>query len=213
MPRTVVVTGGTTRLGSFIANRLRADGWRVLSTSHRPDAGADIVCDFSAPDAAERVLASVRSLNGGRLPDALVNNAALFAGDAAVLRAVNFETPSRLVDALAREASGESPVRVVNVLDARTREGAYGETKAALAEFTRVAAGRYAGRVAVNGVAPGPVLVPTAVREKAGACPFGRPTPDAVADAVAFLLSAAYTTGCVVTVDGGQAALEARGRS
>ena len=33
--KTALVTGGTTRLGAAIAARLRADGWRVLASSHR----------------------------------------------------------------------------------------------------------------------------------------------------------------------------------
>ena len=81
----------------------------------------------------------------------------------------------------------------------------YLRTKRELLEATRADALRLAGRVRVNAVAPGPVLPPEACHERAGATPLGRhPTPQEVADAVAYLLSAESTTGAVIPVDGGQ---------
>jgi NAD(P)-dependent dehydrogenase (short-subunit alcohol dehydrogenase family) len=43
-----------------------------------------------------------------------------------------------------------------------------------------------------------------AVREAAGETPLGRPSPEDVAGAVAFLLRVRATSGCVIPVDGGQ---------
>jgi len=65
----------------------------------------------------------------------------------------------------------------------------------------------FADTLRVNAVAPGPVLAPEGVREAAGETPLGRPAPGDVAEAVAFLLDAAATSGCVVPVDGGQSLL------
>ena len=59
--RTALVTGGTRRLGRAIADRLRADGWRVLTSSHRADAGADFVADL-----AERAL-GYRAISVGQM--------------------------------------------------------------------------------------------------------------------------------------------------
>ncbi len=57
----------------------------------------------------------------------------------------------------------------------------------------------------VNGVAPGPVLVPEGVREAAGDLPLGRrPTPEDVARAVAFFAESESVTGQILFVDGGQ---------
>ena len=137
--KTVLVTGGTTRLGRALAEDLRARGWRVLTTSHRADAGADILADFADPLGPARAYAACLRLLDGQPPDALVNNAALFA-----------------------------------------------ET------------------LRVNAVAPGPVLAPTDVHEKAGETLLGRPTPADVAQGVAYLLEAAATTGAVLPIDGGQ---------
>jgi len=61
----------------------------------------------------------------------------------------------------------------------------------------------------VNGVAPGPVLVPERT-EAAGTVPLQqRPTPEHVAHAVAFLAENTAVTGQIVYVDGGQHLLAA----
>jgi NAD(P)-dependent dehydrogenase (short-subunit alcohol dehydrogenase family) len=205
--RSVLVTGGTTRLGLAIAERLRADGWRVIASSHRADSGADIVADLSEPLGAAKLYAACLRLLGSNPPDALVNNAALFAGDDAALEAVNLVAPQKLTMLMAGRETGRGAV--VNVLDCRViggaeGEGAYFRTKRALLDYTMKSAAMFAETLCVNAVAPGPVLAPTEVHEKAGETPFGRPAPEDVASAVSFLLSARATGGCVVPVDGGQ---------
>ena len=205
--RSVLVTGGTTRIGLAIAERLRADGWRVIASSHRADSGADIVADLSEPLGAAKLYATCLRLLGGNPPDALVNNAALFAGDDASLEAVNLVAPQKLTMLMAGRETGRGAV--VNILDCRVLcgaegEGAYFRTKCALLDYTMKSAAMFAETLCVNAVAPGPVLAPTEVHEKAGETPFGRPSPEDVASAVSFLLSARATGGCVVPVDGGQ---------
>lgn len=203
--RSVIVTGGTVRLGKAIAEHLRGHGWRVLTTSHRADAGADIVADLSEPMGAARLYAAALGLLGGQPPDALVNNAALFTGEASAIRAVNLESPRKLTMLMAGRETGRGAV--VNVLDAREREGVYGEAKRELGEYTLKSAAMFADTLRVNAVAPGPVLAPKDVHEKAGETPLGRPTPAAVARAVEFLLEAEATAGCTIPVDGGQGLL------
>ena len=205
--RSVLVTGGTTRIGLAIAERLRADGWRVIASSHRADSGADIVADLSEPLGAAKLYAACLRLLGGNPPDALVNNAALFAGDDAALEAVNLVAPQKLTMLMAGRETGRGAV--VNVLDCRViggaeGEGAYFRTKRDLLDYTMKSAAMFAETLCVNAVAPGPVLAPTEVHEKAGETPFGRPSPEEVASAVSFLLSARATGGCVIPVDGGQ---------
>lgn len=206
--KTVLVTGGTTRLGRAIAEGLRAQGWRVLTTSHRAEAGADIVADFADAMGPVRAYATALRLLDGQPPDALVNNAALFVGASARLTAVNLAAPQKLTRLMAGRETGRGAV--VNILDTRilgvAREGldAYAATKAALLDDTRKAAALFAETLRVNAVAPGPVLPPTAVHEKAGETLIGRPTADDVAACVAYLLTARATTGAVIPVDGGQ---------
>ncbi|MCR5414762.1 MAG: SDR family oxidoreductase [Kiritimatiellae bacterium] len=205
--KTVLVTGGTKRIGAAIAKGLRERGWRVVTSSHRKDAGADVTCDFAAdPFAADKVYEEASRLAGGRL-DAIVNNAAVYAGDSGIdaLSGVNMEAPRRLM-ALA-EANGGS---VVNILDTRVlgeagaEMSAYEMTKAALLLLTREYATRSRPDFRVNAVAPGPVLAPENVHEKAGRLLAAKPTPEDVAAAVAFLLETASVTGAVVPVDGGR---------
>ncbi len=206
--RSVVVTGGTTRLGLAIADHLRSVGWRVITTSHRADSGADITADLSEPMGAARLYAQCLNLLGGNPPDALVNNAALFTGDEAAMEYVNLESPKKLIMLMSGREAGHGAV--VNVLDCRVLgtglggDSPYERTKRALLDYTKKSAAMFAETLSVNAVAPGPVLAPTGVREKAGDTPLGRPTPEAVASAVAFLLSAPATSGCIVPVDGGQ---------
>ena len=210
--KTVLVTGGTVRLGSAIAARLRAEGWFVLTSSHRADAGADIVADLSEPMGAAKLYAAALKLLGGNPPDALVNNAALFTGDDAALAVVNLEAPKKLTMLMAGRESGVGAV--VNILDAKALDGnrlqstaidGYRNSKRELAAFTRSAAATFAATLRVNGVAPGPVLAPTEAHVKAGEMLLDRrPTPNDVAAAVSYLLSAESVTGVVLPVDSGQ---------
>ena len=206
--KTVLVTGGMTRLGLAIAERLRADGWRVFTSSHRPGSGADFIADFSNPMGAVRLYAAVSAALDGQPPGALVNNAALFSGESEVLEAVNVTAPKKLATLMACREDGVGSV--VNILDCRVLkesegdEGAYARTKRELLSFTRSAAAMFAMTLRMNAVAPGPVLAPVSVHERAGDTPLGRPAPEDVAEAVAFLLRAPATSGCVIPVDGGQ---------
>ena len=130
------------------------------------------------------------------------------SGASARLTAVNLAAPQKLTRLMAGRETGRGAV--VNILDTRilgvAREGldAYAATKAALLDDTRKAAALFAETLRVNAVAPGPVLPPTAVHEKAGETLIGRPTADDVAACVAYLLTARATTGAVIPVDGGQ---------
>ena len=210
--KSVLVTGGTVRLGAAIAERLRAGGWRVLTSSHRADAGADIVADLAEPMGAAKLYAAAMKLLGGNPPDALVNNAALFTGDAAAIAAVNLESPKKLTMLMAGRETGVGAV--VNILDSgildckrlqSTAVDCYRESKRSLLDFTRSSAAMFAETLRVNAVAPGPVLAPTDVHVKAGETLLDRrPTADDVAAAVSYLLGAESVTGVVIPVDAGQ---------
>ena len=208
---TVLVTGGVKRLGKAIAAALRANGWRVLVSSHRADAGADFVADLAAPSGPAKLYAAALAA----APDlcAIVNNAALFEGDAATLEAVNLIAPRKLTTLLAGREDGVSSV--INILDSRTlgpdeaEDSPYVKTKRALLADTRKFAALFAQTLRVNAVAPGPVLPPVGLHEPAGEMLLDRrPTPEDVAAAVAYLLSAESVTGVVLPVDSGQHLLQ-----
>ena len=210
--KSVLITGGTVRLGKAIAERLRAEGWRVITSSHRADAGADIVADLAEPRSAAKLYAATLQMLDGMPPDALVNNAALFTGDAATITAVNLEAPKKLTTLMAGRETGIGAM--VNILDTKaldvyrrfsTPTDAYLASKRELAAFTRSSAANFAATLRVNAVAPGPVLAPTDVHVKAGETLLDRrPTPGDVAAAVSYLLDAESTTGVVIPVDAGQ---------
>ena len=216
--KSVLVTGGTVRLGKAIAERLRAEGWRVLTSSHRADAGADIVADLVEPMGAAKLYAAALQILGGTPPDALVNNAALFTGDDAAIAAVNLESPKKLTTLMAGRETGVGTV--VNILDTKALDASrrlptsidtYLASKRSLVDFTRSSAAMFAATLRVNGVAPGPVLAPTEVHVKAGETLLDRrPTAEDVAAAVSYLLGAESVTGVVIPVDAGQHLLETR---
>ena len=205
---TVLVTGGTRRIGKAISETLENAGWRVLTSSHRAGSGADFMCDLSDPSGPVKLYAAALAA----APDdfcAIVNNAALFAGDPSVLEAVNLVAPRKLTMLLAgREGCKCS---VVNILDSKTlgpsspSDGAYAKTKRELRSDTLKHAALFAQTLRVNAVAPGPVFPPEGVHEPAGDMLLDRrPGPEDVAAAVLYLLEAESVTGTVIPVDSGQ---------
>ena len=205
---TVLVTGGTHRIGKAIAEILRNAGWNVFTSSHREDSGADFIHDLSDSSAPVKLYAAALAA----APDdfcAIVNNAALFTGDSAVLEAVNLTAPRKLTMLLA----GREGVKcsVVNILDSKTlgpetpSDSAYVKTKRELLSDTRKYAALFAQTLRVNAVAPGPVLPPEGVHEPAGEMLLDRrPAPEDIAAAVLYLLEAESVTGTVIPVDAGQ---------
>ena len=204
---TVLVTGGTCRIGKAIADTLRNAGWNVLTSSHREDSGADFIQDLSEPSGAVKLYSAALAAADDFC--AIVNNAALFRGDPAILEAVNLTAPRKLTMLLA----GREGVKcsVVNILDAKLLgsslpgDSAYAKTKRELLADTRKYAALFAETLRVNAVAPGPVLPPEGVHEPAGETLLTRrPAPEDVASAVLYLLGAETVTGTVIPVDSGQ---------
>jgi NAD(P)-dependent dehydrogenase (short-subunit alcohol dehydrogenase family) len=152
----------------------------------------------------------------------LVNNASVFADDRlesltgeswAAHMDVNLRAPVLLAQAFAAQAPDGSAI--VNILDQRVlkpnpRFFSYGLSKSALWVATRTMAQALAPRIRVNGVGPGPIL--PSVHQAAGefeaearATPLQRAgSPEAVADAVRWLVDAGQVTGQMIAVDGGQ---------
>ena len=204
---TVLVTGGTCRIGKAIADTLRNAGWNVLTSSHREDSGADFIQDLSEPSSAVKLYSAALAAADDFC--AIVNNAALFRGDPAILEAVNLTASRKLTMLLA----GREGVKcsVVNILDAKLlgpslpEDSAYAKTKRNLLADTRKYAALFAETLRVNAVAPGPVLPPEGVHEPAGETLLSRrPAPEDVASAVLYLLGAESVTGTVIPEDSGQ---------
>ena len=172
-------------------------------------------------DAAKNLVDAVMG-DFGRL-DALVNSAASMIRTplSSVTRAqwdeifaLNVRAPFFLSLAAARAMGADGGV-IVNISDHMGFESwpdfvPHGVSKAAIAAMTRALAAALAPLVRVNAVAPGAVLAPDGwpARERAqyeSATPLRRVgTPEDVARAVVYLLSADYVTGETLFVDGGR---------
>jgi NAD(P)-dependent dehydrogenase (short-subunit alcohol dehydrogenase family) len=206
-----LVTGGTGRVGSAIAERLQEDGWSVLAAS-RADG------DVARPDQARALVDRAVSELAGL--DLLVNAAGEgFAGKSVLeLTEADWELAfgatakgSFFVTQAAAPHLRDSSGTVVMVEDVAAYQpwpsfAAHCAAKAAQSMLTRVFARALAPEVRVCGVAPGPVAVaPEQETRRAAETLVGRVgKPEDVADAVVFLAGASFVTGASLIVDGGR---------
>lgn len=197
-----------------VADAVRASGRRA----------AVVKADLTVEAEVRRLVpAAVASL--GPLA-VLVNNASVFEDDRVggllddEARAIwdrhletNLRAPVVLAEAFAAQAG--QGAAIVNLLDQRVlkpdpRFFSYALSRNALWWATRTLAQALAPRVRVNGVGPGPTLpsvhqTPDQFAAEAAATPLARAgDPEAVADAVAWLVDAMLVTGQMIAVDGGQ---------
>jgi pteridine reductase len=205
-----LVTGGTGRVGSAIAERLRA-------RSHDVCAVGRVDGDLGEAAGARRVVERAVGELGGL--DLLVHA----AGEGFVPKPVEEVTEDDWDAALGATAKGtffvaqaaaphlrESRGTIVLIEDvagyrAWPSFAPHCAAKAAQAMLTRVLARALAPDVRVCGVAPGPVAVdPEQVERRAAETALGRVgTPEDVAEAVLYLAGADFVTGATLTVDGG----------
>lgn len=216
--RVAIVTGSAAGIGAAIAERLVAEGYKVLGVD-RADTGRassdvrhDMVADLAAPKVAEAIVAEVNSRFGPI--DVLINNAGI-GGSRPVhdsdddnwntILDVNLSSVFRLSRAvlpqMAERGSG-AIVHTTSIFGIVGYRGtaAYAASKAALVGLTRQMAADYGPNgIRVNAVAPG--LIRTAMTEKLlkdatyrdlmlNGTPLGRMgEPEEVAAVVAFLAS------------------------
>jgi 3-oxoacyl-[acyl-carrier protein] reductase len=230
--RVAVVTGASSGIGAVTADRLEAEGARVLRVSRGE--GIDVTAADAADRIAERAAGPV---------DILVNNAGtsfargldeLTDEDWNGLWELHVMASMRLMRAFAPGMAERGWGRIVNVTSSAGKRpsltnAAYSVTKAAQASLSRVFADTYAQRgVLVNAVAPGPTSSPLWVQDgglgdqtaaakglgsrqagiddQASRVPLGRfAEPDEIAGVVVFLCSerASDVTGAHWSVDGG----------
>jgi meso-butanediol dehydrogenase/(S,S)-butanediol dehydrogenase/diacetyl reductase len=197
------------------------------------EGGGEALCvtaDLADPASPHRITDACLA-HYGRI-DGLVNNAAVVrhmplrewdVGRFDEHVATNVRAPFFLIQA-ALPALLDSPVRsVVNISSSsgtlrRVGQSVYGMTKSALDYLTQTLAGELAPLgVRVNGIAPGPIDTPIhatwaedlaeAYRWLGSQVPLGRiGAPEEVAVWITLLLSplAAFMTGAVIPLDGGQ---------
>jgi NAD(P)-dependent dehydrogenase (short-subunit alcohol dehydrogenase family) len=237
VPRTAIVTGGASGIGKATCEVLARDGYRVL-VADRDEVGArgvadalgaiavgvDVTDEASVVELFERATSLL-----GRI-DALVTSAGIvdmtpfFELDAARFRAVHdvnvVGTFLCIREAAKRMRAGARICTIASIAGKRggglSGTAAYAASKGAVLALTRNAARVLAERqIAVNSVAPGPVLTPMLApaferpgqrARVEGLTLLGRSAdPIEIAEAVAWLISpaASYVNGETLTVDGG----------
>jgi len=235
--RVALVTGGARRVGRAIAEALADDG-ATVAVHHfaSPDAAGDVAraieargkprahafqADLRDGEQAANLPAEVAG-RLGRL-DILVNSAAVM-----LRQPFGSVTPAMWDDVLnlnlrayflvAQAAAPHLQAahgRIVNVSDVAAFDVwpsylPHSVSKAGVEMLTRGLARILAPEVTVNGIAPGPVLLPEATDDAeaartVGTIPLKRiGRPDDILRAVRYLIAADFVTGTTLIVDGGQ---------
>ena len=234
--RTAWITGGASGIGAALVDTLRQSGARVVSLDRSygaatDDVGAVVAVKLDVSDGAAVDHVAAHLIERGLGPDILVNNAGI-TRDGVVWKLaddewtdvidVNLTGAFRMTRACVPYMRSRGTGAIVNVASINGIRGKFGQSnyaasKGGLIAFTKAVA-REVGRsgVRVNAVAPGLVdtpltaSLPDDVRQQARSeILLGRMgTPADIAAAVLFLASplAAYVTGQVLVVDGGQIA-------
>jgi pteridine reductase len=206
-----LVTGGTGRVGSAIAQRLKAEGWDVVAAGRKDGDMSEAGAARALVERAARQLGGldlvVNAAGEGFAPKPIeqVTEADWDAAFGATAKGSFFVTQAA-AGAL-REARGV----VVMIEDVAAYQpwpsfAAHCAAKAAQSMLTRVFAKALAPEVRVCGIAPGPVAVaPKQEQRRAAETLLGRiGSPDDVADAVLYLAGAEFVTGTTLVVDGGR---------
>lgn len=224
-PERVLITGGANGIGAAIAKKCHAAGYETVILDR---AGDDAIhCDLSDPESTRTALE--QALADGPITRLVNNVGAVFANslsdqtveefDNAV--ALNLRSAFLCAQALVPGMREAGFGRIVNIASraalGKELRTAYSATKAGLQGMTRTWALEEGKRgITVNAVAPGPIATELFMnanpadseRTKAivNGIPVGRMgTPDDVAHAVGFLLSAdaGFITGQTLYVCGG----------
>lgn len=225
IPERVLITGGANGIGAAIAKKCREAGYETVILDR---AGDDAIhCDLSDPESTRAALE--QALAGGPITRLVNNVGAVFANslsdqtveefDNAV--ALNLRSAFLCAQALVPGMREAGFGRIVNIASraalGKELRTAYSATKAGLQGMTRTWALEEGKQgITVNAVAPGPIATELFMnanpaeseRTKAivNGIPVGRMgTPDDVAHAAAFLLSAdaGFITGQTLYVCGG----------
>jgi len=226
-----IVTGASQGIGAGLVAGFRDAGYSVVGTARSIDSPGEpdyltVAGDIAEAETAQRVVDEALD-RFGRI-DSLVNNAGIFIGkpftdytvdDFAAITTVNLGGFFHVTQRAIREMVSQGAGHVVNVSTSlvdhadRDRPAALSVlTKGGLVAAARSLAIEYASRgVRVNAVSLGviktPAHDPASYDGLAALHPIGRVGEVGdVVDAVLYLERAAFVTGAVLHVDGGQSA-------
>jgi len=229
--KVAVITGASQGIGEGLVRAYRAAGYGVVANSRSiaPSRDADLTTvagDISNPEVAAKVVATAVE-RFGRV-DTLINNAGIFtakpftqftAEDWAANIGVNLAGFFHVTQHALRQMEAQGSGHVVQVTTSLVNQPINGVpavlaslTKGGLNSATKGLAIEYAGRgIRVNAVSPGVIKTPMHAPEThgflAGLHPLGRMGEISdIVNAVMFLENAAFVTGEILHVDGGQSA-------
>ena len=229
--RVILVTGAAKRIGRGIALRLAQAGARVAihyngseaearQTAEQAGGAPVFQANLESVDEIRQLFTRVGD-HFGRL-DGLVNNAARFTRfdplevterDWDYIHSVNLKATFFCCQQAALLMKRTGGGRIVNMsslggIRPWADHAHYCASKAGVIMMTRALAKAFAPEITVNSVAPGVIAFEDRddrIERLIQATPAGRPgTPDDIADAVLFFLSASsFITGQIMAVDGG----------
>ena len=231
----ILITGAAKRIGAALATHLATDGWHVIIHCNENRLLADKLCkrlsdsgrkaevlqaDLSNPDACRKL---IRDACEGLELSALINNASMFVYDEIndfslqtlqTHMAVNVAAPAILTSEFSKNLKSRNNGCVINVLDSKLfglnpDYFSYTLSKAALQNFSILAAQAYAPKLRVNAIAPG-ITLPSGdqteeefeLSHQRNLLKKGADTKDIVA-AARLMLSTPSMTGETIILDGG----------
>ena len=227
--KVAIITGASQGIGSGLVEGFLAKGYRVVANSRsiKPSDKTDLVTvagDIADPQVAKRVVATAIE-RFGRV-DTLVNNAGIFiakpfieytAEDFANVMSVNVAGFFHVSQQAAARMLSQRSGHIVNITTTLVDQPIAGVpaamaslSKGGLDAVTRGLAIEYADKgVRVNAVSPGIIKTPMHAKETheflANLHPMKRiGEVREIVDAVLYLDNAAFVTGEVLHVDGGQ---------
>jgi len=182
-----------------------------------------VKANLAVPQELNTLIARASDAAGGPLT-ALINNASTFKADSAdnftnammdYHMGVNLRAPLRLSQDFAAQLPSKNKGAIINMIDQRVLKPnplffTYSLSKAALYWATKTLAQSLAPHIRVNGVGPGPTLQNTGQSaedfdaEAANTLLGHSSPPEAMVEAVSYLLGAQSVTGQMLAVDSGQ---------
>jgi pteridine reductase len=216
----VLVTGGAVRIGRAVCIAFAEAGAQVVIHCNKsleqaqellaalPGSGHQIVqCDLNSSDETAKLLTHFGKI------DILINNASVYRLPKKLedqYMQVNYSAPFSLMKQFAAQDLDNGCI--INFLDAKETDylDSYSKSKQCLYDITLEAALKYAPKLRVNAIAPGPTLPPTGIKgpgmqEILNEIPMGRQVPlKDITNACLFLVKNESLTGQIIYVDGGQ---------